>query len=297
MAELSIGADLVHHLSVASPVPESVSSTDGVVLRLYHLGGSGPPLLLSHATGFCGQVWQPMADALVDSYSCYTWDFRAHGRSTGPVGRPMEWSGFADDVLAVAAVISPNEPVPAIGHSLGGSALAMAEVARPGTLSKAWTYEPILFTAEPMAEVLESSQIAEGARRRRAVFESREEAFERYGSRPPLGVLDERALRAYIDHGFEDLEDGTVRLRCSPEDEAATFEHHFSGARTIIGDVTIPFLIAASGDGTVPSQAVKEAAAEFGHLELTTYDDLTHFGPLQDPDRVAADALAWLKSN
>ncbi|MBV8692532.1 MAG: alpha/beta hydrolase, partial [Actinobacteria bacterium] len=31
-------------------------STDGVQVAAYELGGSGPPLLLSHATGFHGHI-------------------------------------------------------------------------------------------------------------------------------------------------------------------------------------------------------------------------------------------------
>lgn len=252
---------------------------------------------MSHATGFCGQVWQPMADTLAEHFSCYAWDFRSHGRSSRLADKPLRWSGFADDVLAVANVVSPGEPVAAVGHSMGGAALALAEVAKPGTLSKAWTFEPILFPAETPADLTEPSEIATGARRRRAQFDSRDEVFERYASRPPLGSLDHRALRAYVDHGFEDLDDGTVQLRCRPEDEAATFENHNSGARTIVGDVTIPFAIAASADDRPPGQAVKAAAADFSHLELLVYDELNHFGPLQDPDGMAADVLAWMQAN
>ncbi|MGH1494060.1 MAG: alpha/beta fold hydrolase [Acidimicrobiales bacterium] len=279
---------------MANSVPETISSTDGVVLRVYHLGGSGPPLLMSHATGFCGQVWQPMADTMADTYSCYAWDFRAHGRSTRPIDKELVWSGYAADVLAIAAVISPDEPVAAIGHSMGGTALALAEVAKPGTLSKAWTFEPILFGADHLGEDSEPSQIATGARRRRAVFDSRDEVYERYSSRPPLSMLDPRALQAYVDHGFEDLEDGTVRLRCRPEDEADTFENHNSGASTIVGQLTIPFAAAASGDNLPPAIAVKAAAATFSNVELLTYNELSHFGPLQDPDGMAKDVLKWL---
>lgn len=275
-------------------LPETVPSTDGVTLQLYDLGGTGQPLLMCHATGFCGPVWKPMAEALADRFHCVAFDFRAHGRSTRPVDRPLEWSGFADDVLAVAKVISADEPVAAVGHSMGGAALALAEVAAPGTLSKAWTFEPILFRSEPIEEGDERPEIAEGARRRRATFSSRHEVYERYRAKPPMSLLDERALWAYIEHGFEELSDGTVTLRCLPEDEAAVFEHHNSGARTAVAGLTIPFAVSASGDGQRPALAVAEAAAEYAHLELFEYEALTHFGPLQDPERLAADVISWM---
>ena len=276
-------------------VPDTVTSSDGVSLRVYDLGGDGPPLLLSHATGFCGQVWGPMAEALAAHFRCVAFDFRSHGRSGRPVGRELVWDGFADDVAAVAAAISPDAPIAAVGHSMGGAALAMAEVRRPGTLSAAWTYEPILFE-RTVDDAIEPSEIAEGARRRRAVFASRDEALARYRSRPPLSSLDPRALAAYVQHGFEDRPDGTVMLRCRPEDEASVFEHHNSGARHTIGEVRIPFLIAASGDGRRPAETVVEVAADFPHLELARYPSLSHFGPLEEPDRLAADVATWLST-
>ncbi len=275
-------------------VPETVGSTDEVTLRLYDFGGDGPLLLMSHATGFCGPVWEPMAGSLTDHFHCVAFDFRAHGRSTRPVGRSLEWSGFADDVLAVVDALSPGRPVAAVGHSMGGAALVLAERARPGTLSMGWTFEPILFGSEQDESNAEPSTIAEGARRRRDTFADRDEVFERYGAKPPLSALDPRALRAYVDHGFADQPDGTVTLRCRPADEAAVFENHNSGARQLVGGLTIPFAVAASGDGMRPALAVVEAAAEFPSLELFKYDGLSHFGPLEDPEGIAADVLAWM---
>lgn len=278
-------------------IPETLASVDDVTIRLYDLGGNGPLLLLSHATGFCGQVWEPMAETLTDRYHCVTFDHRAHGRSTRPVGRSLEWAGMADDILTIVDALSPGEPIAAVGHSMGGTTLAMAELAKPGTISKAWTFEPILFGDTHLGPGSEPSEISDGARRRRPTFDNRDEVMERYGSRPPLSILDRRALRAYVDHGFSDQADGTVTLRCLPDDEAEIFQHHNSGARQTVGGLTVPFLVAASGDGRPPGDAVIAAAKEFDNLELAVYEDLTHFGPLESPERMGNDCLAWLEAN
>ena len=108
-------------------VPDTVRSTDGVTLQLYDLGGDGPPLLLCHATGFCGQVWQPVADKLAPHFQCVALDFRAHGRSTRPVDRPLAWAGMAEDVIATVEAIAPDRPIAAVGHSMGGASLVLAE--------------------------------------------------------------------------------------------------------------------------------------------------------------------------
>src|SRR5271169_3212082 len=58
-------------LAMAGVTYEVIDSSDGVRIVLHHLGGpSGkettPVLLFSHATGFHGRVWEPMASHLTD---------------------------------------------------------------------------------------------------------------------------------------------------------------------------------------------------------------------------------------
>ena len=65
--------------------------------------------------------------------------------------------------------------------------------------------------------------LSEGAVRRRAVFPSRDDAYANYASKPPLNVLRPDVLRAYVEHGFADLADGGVTLKCRPEDEAQIY--------------------------------------------------------------------------
>ena len=108
-----------------------VRSSDGVHLKVHDLGGDGPPLLFAHATGFHGRVWEPLASHL-PQFSKWSLDMRAHGDSTVPADRPLEWEGFADDVLAVIDALGLESPY-GVGHSKGGAAMLRAEQRRPGT--------------------------------------------------------------------------------------------------------------------------------------------------------------------
>src|SRR5262249_57635302 len=83
--------------------------------------------------------------------------------------------------------------------------------------------EPMVLGSEEAIEPQSSFPLSEGARRRRAVWSSRDDAFASYASRPPLDVLEPTALRAYVDHGLRDRSDGQVELKCRPEDEAAVY--------------------------------------------------------------------------
>lgn len=270
-----------------------VPSTDGVEVAVHDFGGRGRLLLFCHATGFCAHTWRPMIDALRDRFHCVAIDVRGHGRTTLPTGVSMAWTGMAEDVAAVVRALSPGAPVWAVGHSMGGSSIILAETDAPGLFERAWTYEPILLRDGPVLLGADAPDIANGARGRRATFASAQEAFERYGSRPPLDVLDDRALRAYVEHGFEEQEDGSITLRCRPDVEASVFEHHLCGAFERVAKVTIPLLMGAGGDPEGPAQWVHEAADLHGGLTVVDYPDLTHFGPLQAPDALAEDVAAF----
>ncbi len=276
-----------------------ISSSDGVTVALHDFGGDGPPLLFCHATGFCGPVWQPLAESLTDRFHCYALDFRAHGASTPPDHGNMRWSGMVDDLLAVTRSVSPTEPIRAVGHSLGGGVIVLAEATSPGTISSAWTFEPILFALPPPPEPPDAphdSMIAQTARNRRRRFDSRDEVLERYGARPPLDILDDRCLEAYVEHGFRDLPDGTIELACSPEYEARTFEQHRTGANDRAAELDVPVALAVGGEDTGPVEAVVEVAKRNPRLHLLRYPDLTHFGPLEDPERIASDIARWFTS-
>ncbi len=277
----------------AAPIKERwvVASTDGAMLTVYDLGGSGPVLLICHATGFCGLAYAPLAEALADRFHCYAFDFRAHGASSPPDGE-LVWTGMGEDVLAVAEAISPGEPIYAVGHSMGGAALVFAESTNPGTIRKAWTFEPILFNADGGGR--HPSFMSENALRRRRRFATRDEAFDRFGGRPPLQTLDKRALRAYVDHGLVDVDGPAVELACQPEHEAAVYEYHNSGARECATILPGGFAMAVSGDEMRPGEAVRETVADNPALDLVVYNDLTHFGPLEAPDQIAPSITEYL---
>ena len=107
----------------------TASSSDDVSVHFTHPGGDGPPLLLAHATGFCADVWRPVAAALAGDFDCWALDFRGHGRSDVPASGSFDWEGTADDVLAVidAARASDGVAGPWVG-AVDGSASTRCKI-------------------------------------------------------------------------------------------------------------------------------------------------------------------------
>jgi pimeloyl-ACP methyl ester carboxylesterase len=278
-----------------------VRSSDGLDLVVHDLGGVGRTLLLSHATGFHGHCYAPMAHHLADRFHSLALDYRGHGDSPaliGADGHPVvEWERYGDDAEAVASalVATRGGPLVAFGHSMGGACLLMAAHRDRSLFSHLVVFEPIVFPTDAPRQGGPSPLVI-GARRRRAVFPSFEAAIENYAAKPPLGSFTPSALDAYVHHGFRRDEDGQVHLKCLPEVEARTFETGASHTTwDLLDEIETPVLVVAGVVQEFQPSALAEQIAE--RLPNGTYlqmDELDHFGPMTHPDlmaRIVADAF------
>jgi pimeloyl-ACP methyl ester carboxylesterase len=268
-----------------------------VHLAVHEWGGDGPPVLLAHPTGFHGRIWAPVAERLVArGRTVFSFDFRGHGDSDSP-DSDYSWHGFADDVLAVTEHLGlTGEPaLLAAGHSKGGAALVLGEAARPGTYARLWLYEPIIFPSLESLPPNEDFSMAHSARRRRNEWASKDEAFASYSSKPPLDVMTEASLRAYVDYGLRDRGDGIFELKCRPEVEAQVYTmgpNHGAFAR--LTEVQPPTLVVC-GEHTasIPPEMARMIAARFPHGSVEVMAGVGHFGPQEDPDRAVESMLRF----
>lgn len=265
--------------------PTFVDGAGGTAIATYDFGGDGPDVLFLHATGFHAHTWLPVIEQLRDSFHCLGADCRGHGDSASPADGDFSWHRFADDALAVVDTLGLHRPF-GVGHSAGGATLLLAEQRRPSTFRALWCYEPVVF---PPARVSQENNLAEGARRRREIFPTKDDAFGNYASKPPFDALAPESLRAYVDYGFDDLDSGEVRLKCRGEDEASVYEGGAShGAFERLGEVAIPVFLAGGGQpGSFGARVLGAQHENLPRSELEIMEELGHFGPLQDPTRIA----------
>ena len=308
--EDSAAAPATETTAAAAPPTDAVEvrSADGVDLNLRMMGGSGPDLLVCHATGFHGLAYRPLAQSLKEHFTVWALDFRGHGSSGPAPGDDYAWSGMGADVAACAAAIGAErlhgsghsmgggERLYGFGHSMGGAALLLAERSRPGTFERLFLYEPIVLPRS-FFDQPGNNPLSAGARNRREVFGSRAEALARYSSRSPLGVMRADALAAYVEGGFVDLPDGRVRLACSAETEARTFEASGGLPTEEVSAIGVPATVAA---GTVvagvsnPGIFASAIAEALPAGRFLSFENLGHFGPLEAPGVVAAAAVREL---
>ena len=278
--------------------PSFVEGAGGLPIATWELGGDGPSMLLAHATGFHTRCLRALAEGLTGSFRVVGFDCRGHGHSGTPPLDPeadervpsMAWGTFADDALAVVDALGLRRAV-AFGHSCGGALLLLAEQRRPGTFAGIYAYEAVVTPPGFWAGAREQGiDPAAGARRRRPAFASRAAARQHYAGKPPLSSLRPDVLADYVEHGFADEPDGTVRLRCSPEAEAATFAMaRHTDTWNHLAEVACPTTFACGGERSpFGLDLVTRLAARVQQGQVEEVAGLGHLGPLERPERVAA---------
>jgi len=300
-ARQKVANGIVAAMSVPVPHPDSrwpwsalrptgrIVTPDAVGVAYYDLGGEGPPLLLVHATGFCGAVLAPLASHLRPSWHCVALDLRAHGRSDRPADGHFGWQGFARDIAAVVDHLALDRPA-GVGHSCGGASLLLAEEAAPGTFRALYCYEPIVYPGlEPLAPSLEANPLAAVALRRRAGFASRADALANYAAKAPFDRLAPSVLAAYVDNAFTPDDGAGIRLRCRPDDEAQVYAHAFSHpAFAHLQDVACPVTLACGAEtDAIGPEFLARYAQRLARPTTLALAGLGHFGPLEDPGAVA----------
>jgi pimeloyl-ACP methyl ester carboxylesterase len=268
----------------------TVASTDGVEVATYGLAGDGagqPTLLISHATGFHGHCYAPLAAELADRFHSVGFDYRGHGDTPQPAHVAVDWKRYTDDVEAVA--LTMPSPLVAFGHSMGGACLLIAAHRRPDLFSRLVIYEPIVFSPAGSDEQPEPPLLAAGARRRRTSFVSFDAAIANFAAKPPLSRFTPAALEAYVRYGFAEGEDGQVHLKCKPELEATTFEmSRYHDAWDLLPEITIPVLVACGLPAPdSPAEYAKPVAGQLPNGSYVQLDELDHFGPMTDPKAIA----------
>lgn len=272
---------------------------DEVRIAVAHepLNGGGPVVLLGHATGFCKEVWRPVIEDLAATglgIDVISFDQRGHGHSSS-FARPLDWSNIAHDVLAV---LDGRRGVIGIGHSSGGTALALAEILDPGSFRSLVLIEPII--PPPPFKRNDAEPMAVAALKRTRRFASREAAAQRLGGRGAFAGWDERAFAGYLEGGLlpdPEGDEGAVMLACHPEDEAEFFqtltEHR---AWSHLGEINPPVeLIAGEDSESHPPRRLGLLTSRMQLVTVTWVPHTNHFVPQQRPDVIASAIAAAVR--
>lgn len=189
-------------------------------------------LIFSHANGFNAATYRAVLAPLASSFRILAPDLRGHGRSTLPTviqGR-RDWHDHRDDLLALLDTF-PGPPVVMAGHSMGGTASLLAAAARPARVSRLVLFDPVIwggltsvvFRSPGLRRFSDRIPLVRTALRRRAVFDSREQALEAYRGRGAFRGWSDIGLIDYLSDGLLERPEGGVVLACAPQWEASNY--------------------------------------------------------------------------
>lgn len=275
-------------------VVKLLSSPDGEQVALHELGGDGPALLLGHGNGLNTGMWAGALPTLTEHFHCFGVDLRGHGASR-PINRnySVKRERFAEDVLSCVDAI--GGPVHFAGHSLGAASAVFAALARRDAFRTLWLFEPVLMPIGYERGSDGPSFLVKISRRRRMEFESVDDAFERFTSKPPYSGCDPRSVRSYIEVGSYPV-DGGIRLSCEGEDEARVYESADDMDFDRFAAIDAPTVVASGGStdeaNALPPKLAPLVAAALGNAVSEEYPTLSHFGPMEAPEVVAASIIA-----
>jgi pimeloyl-ACP methyl ester carboxylesterase len=112
----------------------------------YHLLQWGPTqpdqplLLLVHGWMDVGASYQFMVDALSEDFvrqrSIVAIDWRGYGRTETPPADSYWFPDYLGDLDALLDVLSPDQPIDLVGHSMGGNVVMMYAGVRPARIRK-----------------------------------------------------------------------------------------------------------------------------------------------------------------
>jgi pimeloyl-ACP methyl ester carboxylesterase len=271
-------------------------------LAAIELGDPARPIdvVFLHANGFNALTYRSALSPLADRLRILCVDQQGHGRSARrtPIETRTSWGDLIDDLVALIDRLGGG-PFVLSGHSMGGAASLQAAARRPGRVKALALFDPVIMARETVAAILAGqgpamgeTPLAAGARRRRAVFPSREAAVENYRGRGAFKTWPEAALVDYVHDGFHDRPDGTVELACAPEWEASNFSSHALDPWPAMARITMPItVLRAEVESTCNLTDPAVFPPDNRHVRIETVPGTTHFLPIERPELVRRTLL------
>ena len=253
-------------------------------------------LIFVHANGFNARTYRTLLAPLSGTLRIWAPDLRGHGHTALPTKRGARrgWSDHRDDLVALLDALD-GPPAVLAGHSRGGTSALLAAAERPDKVSKLVLMDPViwgrvavtLFQLPGFDRLPAHIPLVKGALRRRAVFDSREQALAAYSGRGAFRGWPEMMIADYLADGLVETGEGFA-LACAPEWEASNYAAQAHDPWRALKRVNRPVRIlkAETGSTCFPSHGLR------GLPEVTveTVPGGTHFFPMLKAD-VARDAL------
>lgn len=277
----------------AEPIENYFKSSHGDICWFeWGQPGEGASILLLHATGFHARCWDKIIAAFPTGTHVVAVDQLGHGRSARP--EITSWAMIADATAELMESLDINFDI-GVGHSMGGHCLVQVAAAKTGRIGRLVLVDPVIQEREVYLNPPDYSATNQMVAKRRNSWSGPDEMFERFKDRHPYRLWDPEVLMDYCVYGMLGDGQGGFELACPPQSEASVYATSGSVNPWPLMDqidqpVTILRAPQIKQEGMfdfASSPTPPELADNFINGTDIYLPDLTHFMPMQDPERIA----------
>ena len=254
---------------------------------------SRPRLVFAHANGFPGLSYRSLLNPLAEMFDLHPLDRLGH-HPDYPVNH--NWGNLVDELLSYLP--QSDKPLLGVGHSLGGTLMAMAADKQPERFCGVIMLDPPLMLGSDAWAMKAAKRFgfidritpAGKSLGRRSVWPSREVMASSLGRRGLFKRFTPQALNDYIEAGTRLLDDGSAELTFDPGIEVEIFRHlpdHLSRLPQRLG---VPIeLVAGNESHLLTASRIKRLRRK--GLAVSEVPG-THMFPMEHPDETRAAILA-----
>ena len=274
-------------------------------LHLLVYPDNGPTTLFLHANGMCAGTYGPLLDVLTGRLHLAAADLPGHGQSGPPAVSPIRnWDSFIADLQTLISRYF-KAPINVVGHSLGAMVAYMTAARSPELVKNLVMIDPgilprrilWIFSLMRGLGLMDRFHLVKAARRRKYLFDSRQDAARRFMSgKGMFKTWDKAFIQAYLDCAL-DFSQMPGRLRCHPETEAQIFASMPKDPWMDALKIECPVLLLRGQYSDVFfAGAAQRLSRKIRDCRLQTIPDTTHFLPMEKPNLVAAAILDYLNA-
>jgi pimeloyl-ACP methyl ester carboxylesterase len=287
------------------PAGRSFSISDGTI-HFLEWEDNGVDLHFLHANGMCAGTYSPFIERLRENFHIFASDVRGHGDSSPPLENPVKhWELFTGD-LAEMIKVNMERPVIGIGHSLGAVVTYMTAAENPGLFSALVLIDPVFLPLKIRIAgallrrlgLIKGFRLAKGARRRKSLFSSKDEALGRFSSgRGMFRHWDSEFIRSYLNCALEEKSSGEAALKCDPELEAQIYESFPGRIFRYAEKINCPVLaVRGEFSETFPRESILKLEKVLKNCKIATIQGAGHFIPMEKPDQCSRIVKEFLNS-
>ncbi|SES30271.1 Pimeloyl-ACP methyl ester carboxylesterase [Vreelandella subterranea] len=246
---------------------------------------SRPRLVFAHANGFPGLSYRSLLDPLAESFDLHPLDRLGH-HPDYPVNH--NWGNLVDELLSYLP--DSDTPLLGVGHSLGGTLMAMAADKQPERFCGVIMLDPPLMLGRDAWAMKAAKRFgfvdrvtpAGKTLGRRTVWPSREAMANSLRRRGLFRRFTPDALNDYIEAGTRVLADGSAELTFDPRIEVEIFRHLPDHLTRLPRRLSVPVEVVAGEHSDLLTASRIKRLQRFG-VAVSRVPG-THMFPMEHPE-------------